>query len=117
MPHKCHALGLVPGLYLSQSDKFEFWCTTIMTLETTDEETPLLHANDYVEPQQKPVITGKTPLPWSQFSIILSLQVLEPMTSQVISPFAPQVGTCCIALEQLMMERRPADTKHWSNQR
>ena len=28
----------------------------------------------------------KTPLPWAQFSIILFLQLAEPLTSQVISP-------------------------------
>lgn len=32
-----------------------------------------------------------TPLPWSQLSIMLLVLVAEPMTSQVISPFAPQV--------------------------
>lgn len=31
------------------------------------------------------------PLPWFQFSIILFLQLAEPLTSQVIYPFAPQV--------------------------
>ncbi|KAG1785580.1 major facilitator superfamily domain-containing protein [Suillus plorans] len=99
-----------------------------MTLETTDEETPLLHANDYVEPQQKPVITGKTPLPWSQFSIILSLQVLEPMTSQVISPFAPQlirsigvtngeearVAIYVGVLQSLFFATEALTTFHWS---
>ena len=28
----------------------------------------------------------KTPLPWAQFSIVLFLQLAEPLTSQVISP-------------------------------
>ncbi|KAG2110676.1 major facilitator superfamily domain-containing protein [Suillus discolor] len=93
-----------------------------MTLEIADEETPLLHANDYVEPQQKPVITGKTPLPWSQFSIILSLQVLEPMTSQVISPFAPQlirsiglsVAIYVGVLQSLFFATEALTTFHWS---
>ncbi|KJA16892.1 hypothetical protein HYPSUDRAFT_206686 [Hypholoma sublateritium FD-334 SS-4] len=49
---------------------------------TTDEETPLLPC------------TGKkkaTPLPAFQFSIVLFLQLAEPLTSQVIYPFAPQL--------------------------
>lgn len=48
-----------------------------------DEETPLLQEN-----------TGKkqpTPLPWFQFSIVLFLQLAEPLTSHVIYPFTPQV--------------------------
>ncbi|KAG2335852.1 hypothetical protein BDR05DRAFT_831212, partial [Suillus weaverae] len=48
-----------------------------------DEETPLLPP-----PQQK---KARTPLPWCQFSIILFLQLAEPLTSQVIAPFAPQL--------------------------
>ncbi|KAI6167959.1 MFS multidrug-resistance DHA1 sub-family [Pisolithus thermaeus] len=47
------------------------------------EETPLLHAQ-----QQK---RRRTPLPWRQFTIILFLQLAEPLTSQLISPFAPQL--------------------------
>ncbi|KAF8183403.1 member of major facilitator superfamily multidrug-resistance, DHA1 sub-family [Pholiota molesta] len=46
-----------------------------------DEETPLL------EHGKKKV----TPLPWFQFSIVLFLQLAEPLTSQVIYPFAPQL--------------------------
>ncbi|OJA19926.1 hypothetical protein AZE42_03758 [Rhizopogon vesiculosus] len=56
-----------------------------------DEETPLLRSSRHAGSQAKSALTGSTPLPWRQFSIILSLQVLEPMTSQVISPFAPQL--------------------------
>ncbi|KAG1721342.1 major facilitator superfamily domain-containing protein [Suillus lakei] len=48
------------------------------------EETPLLPPL----PQQN---TARTPLPWHQFSIILFLQLAEPLTSQVIAPFAPQL--------------------------
>lgn len=48
-----------------------------------DEETPLLHAQ-----QQKRV---RTPLPLRQILILLLLQLAEPLTSQVISPFAPQL--------------------------
>ncbi|KAF8896545.1 member of major facilitator superfamily multidrug-resistance, DHA1 sub-family [Infundibulicybe gibba] len=46
-----------------------------------DEETPLLHSQH----------VKKTPLPWFQLSIVLLLQLTEPLTSQVISPFAPQL--------------------------
>ncbi|KAF8557103.1 MFS multidrug-resistance DHA1 sub-family [Imleria badia] len=48
-----------------------------------DEETPLL------QPQKQK--QGRTPLPWRQFSIILFLQLVEPLTFQVIAPFAPQL--------------------------
>ncbi|KAG6827618.1 hypothetical protein H0H92_011075 [Tricholoma furcatifolium] len=46
-----------------------------------DEESPLL------APQ--PAITS--PIPWAQFSILLSIQLVEPLNTQVISPFAPQL--------------------------
>jgi hypothetical protein len=49
-----------------------------------DEETPLL------QPEAQHKI--KTPLPWRQFSIILFLQLTEPVTAQAIAPFAPQVN-------------------------
>ncbi|KAJ4480152.1 member of major facilitator superfamily multidrug-resistance, DHA1 sub-family [Lentinula aciculospora] len=48
-----------------------------------DEETPLLQAR-----QHKP---QRTPLPWFQFSLVLFLQLSEPLTSQVIYPFLPQL--------------------------
>ncbi|KAF9035135.1 major facilitator superfamily multidrug-resistance, DHA1 sub-family, partial [Panaeolus papilionaceus] len=48
-----------------------------------DEETPLLREN-----AKKPKVT---PLPWAQFSLLLFLQLAEPLTSQVIYPFAPQL--------------------------
>ncbi|KAM6504117.1 member of major facilitator superfamily multidrug-resistance, DHA1 sub-family [Amanita muscaria] len=46
-----------------------------------DEETPLLH---HAQPK-------KTPLPWFQFSIVMFLQLAEPLTSQVIYPFTPEL--------------------------
>lgn len=58
-----------------------------MTAMTTDEETPLLHEQHH---KKKP-----TPLPWAQFTILLVLQLAEPLTSQVINPFAPQVSLSC----------------------
>ena len=54
-----------------------------MTATIIDEETPLLPDE---QTKRKP-----TPLPWAQFSILLVLQLAEPLTSQVIYPFAPQV--------------------------
>ncbi|TFL03784.1 major facilitator superfamily domain-containing protein [Pterulicium gracile] len=50
-----------------------------MSALTNDEEAPLL--------TKKP----PTPLPWRQLLIILFLQLAEPLTSQVISPFTPQL--------------------------
>jgi hypothetical protein len=49
-----------------------------------DEETPLLSA----EPVTKDVVT---PVPWAQLWVLLVLQLAEPLTSQVIYPFAPEV--------------------------
>lgn len=54
-----------------------------MTATTVDEETPLLPENQH---KKKP-----TPLPWAQFAILLVLQLAEPLTSQVIYPFLPQL--------------------------
>ncbi|KAG1905235.1 major facilitator superfamily domain-containing protein [Suillus fuscotomentosus] len=54
-----------------------------MSQQQMDEETPLLQPVK----QKK----ARTPLPWRQFSIILFLQLAEPLTSQVIAPFAPQL--------------------------
>jgi hypothetical protein len=45
-----------------------------------DEETPLLV-------KEKP----RTPLPWLQISIVLLLQMCEPITSQSIYPYISQV--------------------------
>lgn len=55
-----------------------------MTATTIDEETPLLPGE---QQKKKP-----TPLPWAQFSILLVLQLAEPLTNQVIYPFLPQVS-------------------------
>ena len=57
---------------------------TLMTVTTIDEETPLLPEQQKKKP---------TPLPWAQFSILLVLQLAEPLTNQVIYPFLPQVST------------------------
>ena len=49
-----------------------------------DEATPLLAGNGKKQ---------ATPLPWFQFAIVMFLQLAEPLTSNVIYPFAPQVGS------------------------
>jgi hypothetical protein len=51
--------------------------------QSPDEDTPLLTSEP---PRQKP-----TPVPWAQVWILLVLQLAEPLTSQVIYPFAPEV--------------------------
>ncbi|OCH95432.1 MFS general substrate transporter [Obba rivulosa] len=56
-----------------------------MTAHQADEETPLLQPEGQ---QRKP---AHTPLPWAQLCILLVLQLAEPLTSQVISPFAPDL--------------------------
>ena len=60
---------------------FAFLTTRTMT-GCVDEETPLLAENGKKQ---------KTPLPWSQFTIVWFLQLVEPLTSNVIYPFTPQV--------------------------
>ncbi|KAL4066073.1 major facilitator superfamily domain-containing protein [Scleroderma yunnanense] len=57
---------------------------------SADEETPLL-AQSTDEDQEVSSRTARTPLPWRQFSILLALQLVEPLTSQVIAPFLPQL--------------------------
>ncbi|KAF9523453.1 major facilitator superfamily domain-containing protein [Crepidotus variabilis] len=38
-----------------------------------------------------PLLKKLSPLPWPQFSIVLFLLLADPLTSQIISPFAPQL--------------------------
>ncbi|KAI0059266.1 MFS general substrate transporter [Artomyces pyxidatus] len=47
-----------------------------------DEETPLLTRDQH---KKQP-----SPIPWAQISILLVLQLAEPLTSQVVYPFAPE---------------------------
>ena len=49
------------------------------------EDTPLLSSESTL---QKP---SATPVPWAQVWILLVLQLAEPLTSQVIYPFTPEV--------------------------
>ncbi|OJA10381.1 hypothetical protein AZE42_07793 [Rhizopogon vesiculosus] len=51
--------------------------------QSEDEEAPLL------QPKKQHTI-DKTPLPWRQLSVVLFLQLTEPLTAQAIAPFAPQ---------------------------
>ena len=46
--------------------------------------TPSIGGKTNVNGRSK--LVKRTPLPWAQFSIILFLQLAEPMTMQVISP-------------------------------
>lgn len=64
-----------------------------MTLRTADEETPLL------EQRKK----APTPLPWSQFSVVLFQQLAEPLALNVVSPFAPQVCVYNLIKTRLMV--------------
>lgn len=56
------------------------------SVHQADEETPLLADAGSPSKQQ-----ARTPLPWAQFSMLLVLQLAEPLTSNVIYPFAPEV--------------------------
>ncbi|KAG9222038.1 hypothetical protein CCMSSC00406_0008023 [Pleurotus cornucopiae] len=61
------------------------------------EKARTLHVDVDVEyeitplPPSNPKKIQRTPLPWFQFSILLFLQLAEPLTSQVIYPFVPQL--------------------------
>ncbi|KAG1768484.1 major facilitator superfamily domain-containing protein [Suillus occidentalis] len=50
-----------------------------------DEETPFLQQSE------QPTAIDKTPLPWDQFWIILFLQLSDPLSSQTLAPFIPQL--------------------------
>ena len=57
-----------------------------------DEETPLLrpvHDSEHYLNATTP--RKETPIPWGHYSLVLFLQLAEPLTSQVIYPFIPQV--------------------------
>ncbi|KAK7044081.1 hypothetical protein VNI00_007797 [Paramarasmius palmivorus] len=85
-----------------------------------DEETPLL------QNEQRKV--KRTPLPWFQFTIVLFLQLAEPLTSQVIYPFTPQlirdigithgdetkVGHYVGLLQSLFFLTQAVTVLHWS---
>ena len=63
--------------------------TSTMRPNYSREDTPLLTHDDTSQKLTKPT---PTPLPWRQLSILMLLQFAEPMESQVIAPFLPQVS-------------------------
>ncbi|KDQ31605.1 hypothetical protein PLEOSDRAFT_1035483, partial [Pleurotus ostreatus PC15] len=70
----------------------------------------------------------RTPLPWFQFSIVLFLQLAEPLTSSIIYPFVPQlirelgvthgdeakVGYYVGLIESLFFVTQAITVLHWS---
>ncbi|KAJ7881005.1 member of major facilitator superfamily multidrug-resistance, DHA1 sub-family [Mycena olivaceomarginata] len=62
-----------------------------MSPRNTDETQPLLAARNDRNDLHDLDFKRKTPLPLFQFSIVLFLQLAEPLTSNVIYPFAPQL--------------------------
>ncbi|KZT20436.1 member of major facilitator superfamily multidrug-resistance, DHA1 sub-family [Neolentinus lepideus HHB14362 ss-1] len=91
-----------------------------MSSQNADEETPLLPQE---QRKKKP-----TPIPWAQFSIVLFLQLAEPLTSQVIYPFTPdlirnvgithgdetKVGHYVGLLQSLFFATQALTVLHWS---
>lgn len=87
-----------------------------------DEETPLLHSERHGKKKA-------TPLPWFQFSITLFLQLAEPLTSQVIYPFMPelirdlgvthgnesQVGYYVGMMQSIFFLTQACTVLHWSS--
>jgi hypothetical protein len=66
-----------------------------------DEDTPLLSS--------EPSLRKPTPVPWAQVWILLVLQLAEPLTSQVIYPFTPEV---CLSVCRLSVAHS-SFTPHW----
>ncbi|KII89811.1 hypothetical protein PLICRDRAFT_39985 [Plicaturopsis crispa FD-325 SS-3] len=56
-----------------------------VTREVDDEQTPLLRSDGHV------AVKARTPLPWRQCLLVFMSLLSEPMTSQVIAPFSPQL--------------------------
>ena len=66
-----------------------------MTDSRVNEETPLLYsADDPTVVVHKESDYAITPLPKLQIAILLFIQLAEPICSQCIYPFAPQVIHC-----------------------
>ncbi|KAF9790416.1 member of major facilitator multidrug-resistance DHA1 sub-family [Thelephora terrestris] len=74
-----------------------------------------------------PEVVKKTPVPWAQFSIVMFLQLAEPLTSQVIYPFAPElirsldvakndaeVGYYVGIMQSLFFATQACTVLHWS---
>ncbi|KAJ7236260.1 major facilitator superfamily multidrug-resistance, DHA1 sub-family [Mycena haematopus] len=62
-----------------------------MSPRDQDETQPLLAAHNDLNDDLHDLDSKRTPLPLFQFSIVLFLQLAEPLTSNVIYPFAPQL--------------------------
>ena len=66
----------------AQSNQYkQAFCGPMSSPVQVDDQTPLL-------PSQS---VRKTKFPWAQFSIVLCLQVVDPLHSHVVHPFLPQV--------------------------
>ncbi|EIM90950.1 MFS general substrate transporter [Stereum hirsutum FP-91666 SS1] len=90
--------------------------------DTTDEETPLLQQEGENHPKKR------TAIPWAQVSLLLVLQLSEPLTSQVIYPFAPEfvrksgvthgdesrVGTYVGLMQSIFYATQAMTVLHWS---
>ena len=59
-----------------------------MSATTRDEEVPPGEETPLLPPTLQ---KSSTPVPWAQVWILLVLQLAEPLTSQVIYPFTPEV--------------------------
>jgi hypothetical protein len=69
---------------------------TVADPSTQSSRTPSVKRNANPDGVSKP--TKRTPLPWAQLSIILFLQLAEPLTSQVIYPVSSALGITYPAL-------------------
>lgn len=67
----------------------------VVTLElplSQDSRTPSIEGNADACGVSEAI--EKTPLPWAQFSVLLFLQLAEPLTSNVIYPVSPTLDYC-----------------------
>jgi hypothetical protein len=65
-------------------------------IQRTSSGGTLIGSESEEEPLLKPSTstqTSPTPIPWSQLLILLSLQLAEPLASQIINPFVVEVST------------------------
>jgi len=84
-------LRVATDCFLDHRSTHIYLIQTIFSMpQVMDEETPLLAEQSQNSQQNNPK-RQKTPLPWRQLSILLLLSISEPITSQVIAPFLPQV--------------------------
>ena len=57
-------------------------------------------------------VIKKTPLPWAQLSIVLFLELAEPLTSQVISPVSSSTGFLLITTPESFETRWRDSIEH-----